>query len=312
MTACSPTAAALLLIAGVMAGWPSAAEQQGPPAPAAAAASVAMVHRFRIGQFEAWALLDGAASFPNDNKVLGVGMAPQAVGEVLAAAGLPTDSFALSIQPLLVRAGERLVLFDAGAGGAFGPGAGKLPQSLRAAGIDPARITDVVISHSHGDHVVGLVSPDGTLSFPNAAIHMSQAEWAFMHKDADLAPLIKAITPKVRAFRPGAQIAPGITAVDLSGHTPGHSGYEIASGGQRLLYVGDTMHHYVVSVQRPDWPNGFDTDAAPAQARRRAVLARAADGRLLVYAVHFPFPGLGHVRRQGDSYVWEPLLQAKP
>ena len=310
MTATAPrAAAALLLIAGLAAGSPRAAWEAAAPAPAAsqAAASVAQVHRFKIGDLDAWALLDGYAEFPNDNQVLGVGRTREEVTGVLTAAGLPTDKFALSIQPLLVRSGKQLVLFDAGAGAAFGPGAGKLPQSLRAAGIDPATITDVAISHSHGDHVVGLVRADGALSFPNARIHMAAAEWAFLRANPKMAALAKAIAPKVAPFQPRAQIAPGVTAVDLSGHTPGHSGYEVVSRGQRLLYVGDTMHHYVVSVQRPDWANGFDTDAPPAMARRRATLARASDENLLVYAVHFPFPGLGHVRRRGESFVWEPL-----
>lgn len=285
---------------------PASAADQAATQPVAAA-SVAVVHRFKVGELELMALRDGGADLPNDNKVLGVGRTPQEVAEVLAAAGLPTDKLSLSIQPLLVRTGARLVLLDAGAGASFGPGAGKLPQSLRAAGVEPGQITDVAISHSHGDHIVGLIGAGGALTFPNARVHMAQAEWDYLKAEPKMAALVKAIEAKVAPFPPGAAIAPGITAVDLSGHTPGHSGYQVASGGTRLLYVGDTMHHHVISVRRPDWTIAFDTDAAAAQARRKAVLARAADENLLIHAVHFPFPGLGHIRRRGEGYVWEAL-----
>jgi hypothetical protein len=82
--------------------------------------------------------------------------------------------------------------------------------------------------------------------------------------------------------------------------------YEIASGDERLLYIGDVVHHFVVSVQRPEWIVAYDEDAPLAQTHRRALLQRAADGKLRVYAVHFPFPGLGRVDAQGDSFVWVP------
>ena len=93
-------------------------------------------------------------------------------------------------------------------------------------------------------------------------------------------------------------------AVDIKGHTPGHSGYLITSGDQSLLYIGDTMHHHVISVQQPDWTIAFDGDAATAQASRKEVLENAAASGQRVYAVHFPFPGLGKFEKQGDKFVW--------
>ena len=97
-----------------------------------------------------------------------------------------------------------------------------------------------------------------------------------------------------------------VTAVAVDGPTPGHTAYEIASGNERLLYMGDSAHHYVISVQRPEWTVQYDQNAPLAQASRRALLQRAADDNLHVYAVHFPFPGLGHIKVQGDSFVWVP------
>jgi glyoxylase-like metal-dependent hydrolase (beta-lactamase superfamily II) len=272
---------------------------------------------FAIGDFSAMALRDGTISLPNDNKVFGVGQKPEEVAAVLSAAGLPTDHLELSVQPLLVRTAEHVMLFDTGAGGNMGPTAGKLAASMAAAGVAAATVTDIFISHSHGDHVGGLLNAAGALAFPNATIHISAPEWAFLKgmtaaqaEGAGVgqhAKLIAAITPKIATFEPGADIIPdAVKAVDIKGHTPGHSGYMIRSKNKSVFYVGDTVHHFVVSTHKPEWTCGFDTDAATSQASRKAVLGAAAAKGQLLYAYHFPFPGVGKVKSQGAGFVWVP------
>jgi glyoxylase-like metal-dependent hydrolase (beta-lactamase superfamily II) len=313
-----------VLIAALFAGaMLSACSQQPSPAdtaaststPATAAASATPaaapaagdVFRFRIGSFDAVAMKDGDIDVANDGKVFGVGRPTADVAALVSAAGLPTDMLHLSIQPLLVRAGDRVLLFDTGAGDVQWARAGRLQDALRAAGVEAAQVTDILISHRHPDHVGGLLTREGTLAFPNAAIHLSAPEWEALKGDADAISLVRAITPKVATFQPGAQVVPGVvTAVAVNGHTPGHSAYEIASGENRLLYIGDSAHHHVISVQRPQWTVQYDENAPEAEASRRALLQRAADGRLRVYAVHFPFPGIGHVAAQGESFTWVP------
>lgn len=282
---------------------PAVARPDGDPG---ATDSRSDVFRFRIGTLDAIALKDGELDFPNDGEVFGVGRPVEEVSALLAAAGQPTDVLHLSLQPLLVRSAGRVLLFDTGA--ANSPfGGGRLQASLQAAGVEPSQVTDVFISHRHLDHTGGLLTRDGALAFPNAAIHLSAPEWEAFRGDAEAADLVAAIAPKVATFQPNAAVVPGlVTAVAVEGHTPGHTAYEIASGDERLLYIGDTAHHHVVSVQRPDWTIRFDGDAPLAEASRRALLQRAADGKLRVYAVHFPFPGLGHMEARGDSFVWVP------
>ena len=287
---------------------------QSTPAPTAQSEAV---KTFRIGDLTATALRDGTIDLPNDNKVFGVGHTPEEVATVLSAAGAPTDALHLSVQPLLVKTTDRVLLFDTGAGTNFGPSAGKLLNSLTDAGVDPQSVTDIFISHVHGDHVGGLVDAGGALVFPAAAIHLSVPESAFLNgmnaetaKNVGLAQyaaFVSAITPKVDTFAPGSEILPGLVkAVEIKGHTPGHSGYLITSGESSLLYVGDAMHHYVVSVQKPEWANGFDGDADTAAASRSALLAQSAASGQRLYAVHFPFPGIGKIEQRDGGFVWVP------
>lgn len=308
LAACSPGTDAPAP-ADVAATTPAAAEA-ATPAPASGE-----VKAFAIGRLSAVALRDGALEFPNDNQVFGVGRTPGDVAAELAAAGAPTDRIQLSVQPLLVRTADRVLLFDSGAGTNFGPGAGKLRSSLAAAGVDPASITDVFISHAHGDHIGGLLDPAGELAFPGATVHLSAPEWAFLSgldakkaKTIGLdnhAALVAALKPRVAAFAPDADIIPGVVkAVAIEGHTPGHSGYLIGSGPDTLLYIGDAAHSHAVSVRRPEWPNSFDGDQAAAAASRKALIGQNAASGQRIYAVHFPFPGLGRFEKRGDAYAW--------
>lgn len=275
-----------------------------PPAPVIAPFATAEgVKPFTIGAFQAAALIDGGLTTPNDNKTLAVNKKKTEVDALLTANNLPTDQLSLSVQPLIVKTADKVLLFDTGAGPLFGPTLGKLPASLAAASIDPASVTDIFISHGHGDHVGGLVL-NNVLMFPNAAIHIQAAEWAAIKANAQMAPLVAVFGPKVVEFQPGADLVAGVKAVDIKGHTPGHSGYLISSGDQSLLYIGDTMHHSVISVQEPDWTIAFDGDAATAQASRKQVIESSAAGGQRIYAVHFPFPGIGKFTKQGEKYVW--------
>jgi len=161
------------------------------------------------------------------------------------------------------------------------------------------------------------VNAAGELNFPNAVIHISAPEWAYLKGltpetaktigISNHAALIAAVTPKIAEFAPDSQIIPGIVkAVAIRGHTPGHSGYLITARRVSLLYIGDAVHHFVVSLRKPQWPNGFDGDRETAQASRSNLLGDLAKSGQLVYAGHFPFPGLGKIQHQGDGYVWVP------
>jgi glyoxylase-like metal-dependent hydrolase (beta-lactamase superfamily II) len=197
-----------------------------------------------------------------------------------------------------------LVPPSAFAGPVTAPPGAALMQSLKLAGVAPSSVTDVLITHAHGDHLGGLANGDHTLAFPNAAIRMSSREWAFVQ--AQNAAWAKILGPKVVTFEPGAEILPGITPVALYGHTPGHVGYEIVSGNARIEDIGDIAHSSIVSLADPQWLGEMDQDRKTGVATRTAELARLAKAHELVFAPHFPFPGVGWIVPKGDVYAWVP------
>jgi glyoxylase-like metal-dependent hydrolase (beta-lactamase superfamily II) len=272
---------------------------------------------FKIGSYSALALKDGALQEPNDGKSFVVGQSIAEVAATLKSGGAPGDHFEFSIQPLLVHVGNHVLLFDTGAGSNFGEIAGKLLGAMAAAGENPASVTDIFITHTHGDHVGGLVTPAGALAFPNATIHMSVPEWKWLSGMSaenaknvgipQVMALVATIRTKVVPFEPGADLLPGIVkAVDIKGHTPGHSAYRIGSDPNTLLVFGDAMHSYVVSVRHPSWKVAFDTDPQTGAASRTALVAQSAATGQRLYSEHFPFPGVGKIVKHKNGYAWVP------
>jgi glyoxylase-like metal-dependent hydrolase (beta-lactamase superfamily II) len=223
----------------------------------------------------------------------------------------------VSINAFLVRTTGGSVLIDTGTGGSMGATNGWIAQNLVAAGVDAKDVGAVLLTHMHPDHSAGLTdTTTGRAKFPNAELVMHEAEPRYWLDDAELAraPNDRArstfehsraqIAPykgRTRLFS-GGEVFPGIVAMPIPGHTPGHTGYLISSGSQQLLIWGDVVHIPEIQVALPDTGTNFDVDFEIARMSRRRVLDRVASDRLLVAGMHLHYPGFYHVARQGNGY----------
>jgi glyoxylase-like metal-dependent hydrolase (beta-lactamase superfamily II) len=216
----------------------------------------------------------------------------------------------------VLRSPRGLVLFDAGTGGGSGPQTGTLLANMRAAGMDPAGVTQVIQTHFHPDHIGGLASNEGVPAFPNATVHVPEREWAFWRDEGEESRAAAARRPnfalarrrfaaygdKVQTFAPGAQVAPGVTAVETLGHSPGHTSFLVADAGHQLMVIGDAVTTPAFFVVNPDWYPVLDMDPAQAVATRRRLLDRLATDRIPVTGYHFPMPATGRIERAGGGY----------
>lgn len=260
---------------------------------------------FKLGAFEVSVLLDGGLAIPNNGAIFGLNADPAAVAKVLDEAGVPTGKVRLDIDILLIRMPGHLVLIDAG----YGPaGHGVAKESLASTGVSPEDITDILITHAHPDHVGGLVDAQGRSVFPQATIRMSSKEWTFMQSETDSRKIAAVVKAQVKTFELGQLVLPGITPLALPGHTPGHVGYEIASQEYRLVDIGDMAHSSIVSLAKPDWTILWDSDKAGGAETRRQELRQLATTHELMFAPHFPFPGVGKIEQSGDGFSFRPAL----
>ncbi|MCK8783199.1 MBL fold metallo-hydrolase [Roseomonas sp. NAR14] len=224
-----------------------------------------------------------------------------------------------AINTFLVRAGGRTALIDTGCGPDMQAAVGKLPENLAAAGVAPGEIDLVLLTHIHPDHSNGLADAEGRAIFPNAELALHESELAYWEDAAakGVAYADKAreqIAPyrgRLRLFREG-EVFPGLEAVPLPGHTPGHTGYRVSDGGESALIWGDIVHLPEVQVPRPEVTMQFDVDPAQAAATRRRVFDMVATDGLLVAGMHLHFPAWAHLAREGGGYRLypEPWRQA--
>ncbi len=235
---------------------------------------------------------------------------------LLASNGLPTDRVEHECNLTLLRDGERVVLFDAGSGSNFVPTAGALGDFLSVTGVDPESVTDVVFTHAHPDHLWGILDDFDEIAFPNAQLHIGRPEWDFWRSGDAIEKVgearqsfaigaqnrFAAMEDRVQLFDAGAEVLPGVEAVDTSGHTPGHMSFAVHSGADYVMVIGDAIINHVISFHRPDWPFGSDQDPQKGIATRTALLDRLAGDKARMIGFHLPNGGLGRVERSEQTY----------
>ncbi len=281
------------------------------------------VYRFKLGTAECTVVSDGQLPLGDPNASF-LNITKDEIQRQLVDNFLPTSNAVLEQNILVVNTGDRVILFDTGMGSnqTFGPTTGKLLTTLRAAGIDPAAVDAVVMSHAHIDHCGGLVS-NGKPNFPNAEYHIGEADFAYWTDDATVPSNYPAraqflgqaqanllpLRDRMRFYKDNQEILPGVTALAAPGHTVSHSIFMINIGGKSLCYIGDLAHHPVLLLERPRTQFAFDTDPAQSAESRVRMLSMLAADRIPLLAYHFAWPGIGHVAKAGDGFHYFPEPQ---
>lgn len=268
-------------------------------------------YSFKVGQVECAVLLDRASIIGRDGMLNRFpNVSEMDLRQAYADIGLSLDEADHSVNIFVSKIGTETVLVDSGQGG--GPNPGYLLDSMRIAGIEPAAITLAVITHTHGDHVLGLLTDDTMPAFPNATYVISKDEMAFWQDRIDNGvldhrPIVAMMAEKgLRLIDRDEQIIPGMTAIPIPGHTPGQIALLIESANETLMHMADLLHS-PMQFAHPEWSPRFDTDTHLSVPSRRTALGRAADENTLALFYHLTFPGLGRVKRANGSFSWEPL-----
>ncbi|MEH2480151.1 glyoxylase-like metal-dependent hydrolase (beta-lactamase superfamily II) [Nitrobacteraceae bacterium AZCC 2146] len=274
-------------------------------------------YRLKLGKVDVIALSDGTLGFDAIKEL----SKPAEAKKLLAKAYLipPIDA---SVNAFLVQLDKRLILVDTGTGELFGPSLNKLTASLNVVGVQPEQITDILVTHIHPDHTGGL-TVGGRKIFPNAMLHVNKKELDFWTDKTvgEKAPeptksFFKGVSitvgpylasGQVKTFEGEAQLFPGIRTLPAYGHTPGQSYYVLEDGGEKLEFWGDTVHVQDVQFDAPSVTIKFDVDQKQAGTQRKKAFADAARNGYLVAMPHMNFPGIGHVRQEGDHYRWIPV-----
>lgn len=220
----------------------------------------------------------------------------------------------------LYRDGTNTVLFDVGAGPDFMPTAGALVDSLDAIGLAPEDVTHVLFTHGHPDHIWGLLDEFDDPLFYDATYLMGRAEWDYWWNPETVNTIgearqafavgakrrLEAIEDQVTFFDDGEEVLPGILATASYGHTPGHMAFEVGTGTDTALVIGDAIVNHHVAFARPDWPIGADQDQDMGAATRKALLARLASSQMPVVGFHLPEGGIGRVETAEEGYRYVP------
>jgi len=276
--------------------------------------------RFTLGDTKLTILSDGFFSLSTGG--VGVNADPADVQAFLSRHFLSPDMGYSHTNHLLIEKGDAVILVDVGSGARFLDTVGNLMTNMEAAGIDPSSITHVVITHAHPDHIWGIRDDFDEPLFPDAQYFMGQAEHAYWTQD----DLVNQVAPTEQQFvlgavnsinaeglewnllADGAEIVPGVRMIATPGHTMGHMSVMLEDGDKQLIALGDSLSHAYLSFQRPQWYNGIDQDGDLTVQTRMRLLDMCAADRIAVIGYHFPFPGVGHVLREGDSYSFVPAL----
>ncbi len=280
--------------------------------------------KFKIGDIEVTQIYDGAAPPAPIDPAFIPGSTAEQIKAALKKAGHSDEFRPNWITVTIIKNKGKYTMFDSGSGGQLvnWPDAGRMmAKNIYAAGIDPWKISTVVVTHFHPDHVSGMISKEtNSQVFPDAEILVPAAEYKHYMDPALVAKLPEAARGPVQRMQStfgkwknmkqieaDKEVAPGIRSVATYGHTPGHTSYLVTSGKKQLMVLGDVTNIPAINVANPDWSIAFDNDKAMAAATRRKVFDRAIADKIVMTGYHWGMPGAGTVQKDGNGYAFVPV-----
>jgi glyoxylase-like metal-dependent hydrolase (beta-lactamase superfamily II) len=248
--------------------------------------------RFSLDNFAITVLSDGYADMPTSR-----------LHGAMALDLLPLPLFdgqlRLSVNSFLVETPSGFLLIDTGSANVWRTTTGRLFEALAEARVAPESIETIALTHTHVDHVNGLVMPDGHETFINATrIYVPENELSLFRAEERL----RSTFSKLAVFSDGDKIAEGVTAVAACGHEIGHSAFLIESGDERLLIWGDIIHVPSLQFSKPHITWEFDADQNQARQSRLHLLDWVAKEKIAVAGAHHDFPGIGYVTSAASGY----------
>ncbi len=259
--------------------------------------------RYAVGDVHVIALRDGYVDMP-------LSRLRQANGrpfgsDLPARVELVNGKLRLSVNAFLLIEQEERILIDTGAANAWEPTMGLMLDALNEAGVARTDITTVAVTHTHEDHVHGLVAADGSDAFPNLErLFIPLEEVPAFDEIGRLSRFRRRHSP----VRDGLRLSPHITSLPAHGHEVGHTAYEVSSASDDCLLIwGDIIHVPSIQFSRPELTWEYDADQAEARKTRLRILRRVAQPGFYVAGAHLPFPGVGTVAESGEAYRFNPL-----
>lgn len=268
------------------------------------------IYSFNIGKFKCVSINDGDHYYPLDRYFTNVPV--KQVEDTLRRRNLPTESMYSPYTHLVVNTGKHIILMDMGMGG-------DLAQNMKTAGINPAEIDIVIITHAHPDHIGGTLDGDGNPVYSNAQYFIQKSEWDFWFSDQAFEMTnewfvnkareqLTPIKDRMNFIVKDTIIQPGVKLISAPGHTPGHMITLFSSYGERLYYAGDVVLN-PLHLEYPDWLPVFDIEPDQAAITKKKIFDLFANEKAWVIAQHFPpFPSLGLIEQKGNKWKWQPVI----
>lgn len=254
------------------------------------------------GSWKIWSLCDGYVDMPANLLRRGPGLGRYALPGILQQ---EPSLVRLSVNCFLMEGpGSHGVLIDCGAGGQWEPSLGQLDSAMAEAGIDPSSIGVVALTHTHLDHLNGLITRDGRVAFANLSriVIARDAVAGFVDE-----PHLERFRHLLAPVRDGDRLNDHLAALEIPGHAPGHMAYVLDSGEDRVVFCGDLIHVPAAQFARPELTWAYDLDQSMARATRVNLLREASKARAWLAGAHMAKPGIGRVVEEGSGYAFLPI-----